>query len=131
MKKLFLILATFSFLFSGCCKICKENNNNKKENIITNADYSINTGQVVTIELKSNPTTGYSWNWTNRDAVKNVDTIGWKYLSESNLMGGGGKDFWSFKGLKKGIDTIQIDYKRVWEKDIPPVETKKIIIEVK
>lgn len=55
-------------------------------------DYEISINQRFQIELKSNPSTGYLWSWTNKQNVSAVDTNGHIFISDNpELVGSGGK----------------------------------------
>lgn len=84
------------------------------------------------IDLKSNPTTGYSWALLKNIDKRFVRIMGSKYIPyKTGFTGSGGKEIWTFKALSKGKTSLVFGYKRSWEKDIPPIETKKFIIDIK
>ncbi len=87
-------------------------------------DFEVLIGESFSMNLKSNPTTGYSWYWVNKENVEIVDSINYKYHSDNpHLIGSGGVESWSFKGVEKGIDTLRFEYIRPWEKEDPADET--------
>jgi predicted secreted protein len=95
------------------------------------AAYSISIQEEFLIELESNATTGYSWQWMNRQSVSIVDSIGFSYtVTYPERVGSPGKEIWKFKAAHPGTDTLQFGYRRPWEKDVI-VRTKDIIVEVK
>ena len=95
------------------------------------SDYEIGVGDTFQLELTSNPSTGYSWIWSNQQAVSVVEKMDMKYTaSNPGLMGGGGTQVWTFKGVKSGSDSLKLEYKRSWE-SVPAVETKTIKVSVK
>jgi inhibitor of cysteine peptidase len=89
-------------------------------------------GKEFTITLDSNPTTGYSWRIAGSlDAgLLKVVQIQHK-TSKSKLIGAGGKDMWTFRGLKEGQGAVSLEYVRPWEKDVPPVKTAKFSVIIK
>jgi len=94
-------------------------------------DYEIAVNDSFQLELDSNPTTGYRWEWTNKESVSIVGTLDNKYVSGSPASAGsGGKEIWKFKGLMSGIDTIILEYCRSWEPN-STVDKKTITIKVK
>ena len=94
-------------------------------------DYEIAVNESFQLELDSNPTTGYRWEWTNKESVSIVGTLDNKYVSGSPASAGsGGKEIWKFKGLKSGLDTIKLEYCRSWEPN-SSVDKKTITIKVK
>lgn len=92
----------------------------------------LKVGQTERIELKSNPTTGYSW-YPTRKIVKNPTIILLKSGYEADntgLIGSGGIQFWEFKGKAPGTYNLTLQYKRPWEKKTKPAEVKKFVITV-
>ena len=94
------------------------------------SDHQGKVGSIIKIELISNPTTGYSWKWTNKESISILDSIGYSFVPKSNLVGSGGVEIWEFKCKKKGTEVIKFSYNRSWEPD-STVEQKEISITVK
>ena len=68
MKSLLIVFVFLStFLLS-----CRKDNNNSNS---TKMNYVISVNQSFQIDLKSCPSTGYEWVWTNKQFVSIVDTI--------------------------------------------------------
>jgi inhibitor of cysteine peptidase len=89
---------------------------------------SVPVGVSFTISLKSNPTTGYSWQvGFNQSLLKMI-----RHYTPANtgLVGAGGVENFEFQGLKAGEGQIDFEYKRPFEPNNPPQETKtfKVII---
>lgn len=83
------------------------------------------------LELEANATTGYSWSYSvDKEGI--VEFVKDEYISnETNeLVGVGGKQIYEIKGLKKGKVVIKFEYKRSWEENIDPIETKTITLMV-
>lgn len=89
-------------------------------------------GHNFAVYLRSNPTTGYSW-----QLQKNIDR---KYLRlmtsqynppKTKMLGAPGEEVWIFKAQKEGKTTLYFSYQRPWEKDKPPDETRNIQITIK
>ena len=94
-------------------------------------DHEIAVNESFQVELVSNPTTGYAWKWTNKQSISIVDTFDHKFIPDSpDLIGGGGKEIWYFKGFKSGIDIIKMDYCRLWDLT-STVNSINIIVKVK
>ena len=94
-------------------------------------DYEIAINGHFQLELESNPTTGYSWQWKNKSSVSIVDTFNYQYIpSNPGLMGSGGIELWSFKGVRPGLDSIKLVYRRFWDSNFT-VRTKTIVVRVK
>lgn len=95
------------------------------------ADYEIPVNGNFQLSLASNGTTGFSWVWTNKQAVSIVESFDFHYVvDDPHSIGGGGKEIWNFKGIKPGSDTIKLEYKRSWEEN-STVDSKKIVVRVK
>jgi len=85
-----------------------------------------------TIELASNVTTGYSWDFAipvNTDYLKVVKT----YYNEpqNGLVGTGGTQGWIFEAVQPGTTSITLEYKRPWEVIETPNQTAIFNIEIK
>ncbi len=93
-------------VLSGCLFLCGSGFSNKYED-------------VQTIELKSNPTTGYSWDFEVLEGL--VDPVGEVEISrtfESDnkndlICGTGGTEIFEIKGVKEGKVGLLFEYKRV------------------
>ncbi|MFC2121518.1 protease inhibitor I42 family protein [Bacteroidota bacterium] len=118
-KLLFLVLI-LTILFIGC----------KKEEV-DNYDYSVSVDETFTIEIEANHTTGYIWFWVNKANVSIVDTLSLVYITDSVGTGVGGTEFWEFKGLSTGIDSLKFEYKRAWNPEGEAADTKAFSVEVK
>ena len=95
MKKVWLILLAV-LLFAGCS---------------TTSFKSDKT----TLELKGNPTTGYTWLYTIGDeTIISVDED-IKYLGAKGVMGAPSKFTYTIKSLKAGNTSLKFEYKRPWE----------------
>eukprot|EP00292_Cryptomonas_paramecium_P024196 CAMPEP_0113680918 /NCGR_PEP_ID=MMETSP0038_2-20120614/11640_1 /TAXON_ID=2898 /ORGANISM="Cryptomonas paramecium" /LENGTH=144 /DNA_ID=CAMNT_0000599461 /DNA_START=13 /DNA_END=447 /DNA_ORIENTATION=- /assembly_acc=CAM_ASM_000170 len=82
------------------------------------ASTKLDVGDEFTVNLESNPTTGYSWQLvSSSEYIEKVDN---KYVATSSqpgLVGGGGTDVWTFKGKAPGSGELVFAYKRPWETD--------------
>jgi inhibitor of cysteine peptidase len=93
-------------------------------------------GEVLTITLESNPSTGYSWFATvsNPDVLSQMgepEYIEPTQSSSTMIVGASGTETFLFQGTDTGSATITLDYKRGWETDAAPEKTITIIVEVK
>ena len=118
------IFSVFVIIFTGCIP------GDYKISASENADYKIAVGENFKVELVSNPTTGYSWRWVNKETVSIVDSVGFDYSPEDDaLVGSGGKEIWKFKGVKTGVDTLKLEYCRVWD-PTSTVDSMRIVVRV-
>ncbi|MDD2797946.1 MAG: protease inhibitor I42 family protein [Bacteroidales bacterium] len=89
--------------------------------------------QKFTVELESNPSTGYQWKWINETTGSKVEKIGEEFISlpQKGKVGVGGTTKLTFKGLRKGFDTLKFVYVRPWEKGAQPAKTATFTIEIR
>jgi len=88
-------------------------------------------GKEFTVELVSNPTTGYSWRLAKPLDEKILKFVGKEYFGKkTKLVGAGGREVWTFRALAKGKAKIELEYVRDWEKKPVPADTAgfKVII---
>ena len=94
-------------------------------------EYEIAVNESFQIELDSNPTTGFAWKWTNKQSDSIIDTFDFEFIPGTpGLIGGGGKERWSFRGLSSGTATIKMEYCQSWDTK-STMESKEIIVRVK
>jgi len=93
-------------------------------------------GEVMSITLESNPSTGYSWFAT----VSNPDVLSQmgepEYIeptpsSSTLIVGAAGTETFMFQGTTTGSATITLDYKRGWETGVAPEKTITLTVVVK
>jgi inhibitor of cysteine peptidase len=79
------------------------------------------TGQEFAIELDANATTGYQWQLAKPLNKRIIELLSTEYrVSETGLVGAGGKEVWKFRAVNQGKTMISMKYIRPWEKDVPP-----------
>ena len=103
--------------------------------VIVGAGYSdpnipieVEVGRRFTISLESNATTGYQWKLAppDEDALMLVH---WEYeVPETDLVGAGGRELWTFKAVGQGEATILLGYVRPWEADTPPAMSRAFTV---
>lgn len=83
------------------------------------------------IELDSNPTTGYSWDW-RQDGPGSLALVEDSFKGPStSIPGAGGKQTFIFSGGDPGRVTLTFTYARPWEpSSLVPVDTKVFHYEV-
>ncbi len=88
--------------------------------------------KIFTLTLEANPSTGFSWQLVKISDQTVLEFVKKEYLATaSNLVGVPGKEVWTFKTLAAGQATINLEYRRVWEKDVPAAKTEEFSIFVK
>ena len=90
---------------------------------------TVPVGVGFTINVKANPTTGYTWEvGFDQSLLKLVR----RYTpSGSGAIGAGGVETFEFEGIKAGQTEIYLNYKRSFEPNNPPLETKTFKVTVK
>ncbi len=79
-------------------------------------------GDTLAVKLKSNITTGYSWNV--RDLPSALQQLeGKSEPGKTGRAGESGFEFFSFKAITPGESTLHLDYFRPFEKGVTPVKT--------
>jgi inhibitor of cysteine peptidase len=93
----------------------------------------VKVGDLVTVSLKGNPTTGYGWQTAKLDG-KTIEQSGEpKYTTEAHrpgMVGVGGTFVFQFKAVKVGKTELNLQYARPWEKGKKPAMTFAATIEV-
>ena len=92
--------------------------------------YTIKVGQSFSILLDENPSTGYTNYLLNADKLKSVKLVktNFKMKGHKNCAGCGGKTTYTFKGIKKGTDTLNMVNGRKWESTFTPVLTTIVTV---
>ena len=89
-------------------------------------------GQILAVTLDSNPTTGYGW---ARDPAQSDETLILvgepEYKSNSNLIGGGGTETLRFRANASGTVTLDLIYRRPWEKEVKPAGSFAVEVTVR
>ena len=78
----------------------------------------VNRGDSVVVTLCSNPTTGYQWSESAQvsdEAVLRQTDHEYKPAEDKNIVGGAGREVWTFKALDQGTTTVSMEYSRPWE----------------
>jgi len=84
---------------------------------------TVKSGDVITLTLESNPTTGYSWQviGINNAILMQVGEV--EYESDGrNIPGAGGVEAFRFEAIGNGDAMLELGYMRPWE-SIQPLET--------
>ena len=122
LMRTFVVISFFlaMALFSGC---------GTNGTSLTDADNGkqiiVKSGEVMTVTLVSNPTTGYSWQVMEIDNAILVQDGEPEYKQSSSaegLVGAGGTETFKFKVIESGETMLELGYMRPWE-SVPPIET--------
>ena len=96
--------------------------------------FNLKVGDLLTISLKGNFTTGYGWQTAKLDgeAVEQMgEPIYTTDPSPKGMTGVGGMFLFKFNAAKPGKTQISLECVRPWEKNIKPAQTFTTTIEVK
>jgi predicted secreted protein len=91
-------------------------------------------GQVFTVTLESNPSTGYRWEWVDhQDSI--VEQMGEAQFTpretgDPPLVGAGGWESFDFKAVHPGQMTLKLVYRRPWEEGVEPLKTFSLQVTV-
>lgn len=90
-------------------------------------------GQMLSIRLDSNPTTGYSWAVIRVDQAileQQGEAVFVQENGQSNLVGAGGTETYRFKALREGETVVELGYLRPFEKGVAPINTYTLQVTV-
>lgn len=96
------------------------------------ASVTLKPGDVLSIALDSNPTTGYTWKVSQNDD-KVLLPLGEPQFSlggKEPMPGAGGTETFQFKALDKGKTTLTLLYTRPWETNVTPMPNETFSVTV-
>jgi predicted secreted protein len=93
------------------------------------ASLSIAAGDLVTLELEGNPTTGYTWEITIVDGTALTVLGEPEYRSDTALVGSPGVFSFRFRAAAEGETEIELVYHRSWENE-DPLQTFRFAVNV-
>jgi len=87
------------------------------------------TADILAVELKSNPSTGYGWYTRdlNENIIKQIPE--WIFHPDNDMLGSPGIQTLIFKGVSEGNTELILIYHRPWEKGVEPLETFTVNID--
>jgi inhibitor of cysteine peptidase len=83
----------------------------------------LEVGQELILKLESNQSTGYSWALVSGKSLILTSLGKPSYEVGVARPGAGGVETWTFRATKIGIETLKFEYRRPWEKKVPPAKT--------
>ena len=90
----------------------------------------LKTGQIVTVTLEANPTTGYTWAVAEPSdgqiVLRQVGEL--EFEPESDLIGAGGVQIIKFEVVNPGQTVLTLVYHRPWETDVAPLKTFAVYV---
>lgn len=87
----------------------------------------------VTFVMQTNPSTGYSWQTNLQNVAKQVAVVTDTIIAPNNSKGMAGvpaQKKYVLKFTQTGQVTLQFNYLRVWETNVPPVKEKTVVVTV-
>ena len=86
-------------------------------------------GDSLSVRLKSNPTTGFSWSVTDLPVfLQQLDSK--TETGKRGRIGEPGSQYFTFKAKLAGESTLALNYARAFEKNTPPAKTFVVSISV-
>lgn len=108
-----------------------------QEESVAPAEYiSIRVGETSTISLEGNPTTGYTWNLAEPLKENAPVLVTMSYGSvpdedeENPCCGAPCPTIVKMTGVHAGAASFTLEYKRVWETDMPAMQTRTFVVTV-
>jgi inhibitor of cysteine peptidase len=93
--------------------------------------FALLAGDRLIVSLKSNPSTGYTWRIAQDDR-QHLQPLGQVYNRPKDAMPGApGRQVFRFQAGSPGTTTLELDYARQWEKNVPPAETFSITVTIR
>ncbi|MBN1372316.1 MAG: protease inhibitor I42 family protein [Anaerolineaceae bacterium] len=124
----YLILLTFALGLCACSA-------GEAGTTVTEKDagetITLAVGDVLTVNLEGNITTGYNWELENTDLQILELAEEPSYAPENEMPGSPGVITLRFNAVAAGEEILKLVYRRSWETDVDPLETFAIIVEVK
>ncbi len=80
-----------------------------------NATMFVKPGDVITVRLAENPTTGFQWNLTTTPGLNVTGTSFAPSDTAGKRVGSGGTRMWDITSVTKGEQHITAAYRRSWE----------------
>jgi inhibitor of cysteine peptidase len=91
-------------------------------------DISVQQGDEFVVALTANPSTGYEWTAADNPDVTFVSS---KQVAGGSQPGAPGTQELTFRAEHTGQSTLELDYARSFESDVPPAKTAKFPVAVK
>jgi len=79
------------------------------------ATVDMNAGNVITLKLAENPTTGFRWNLTVTPGLKVMNDTYVPSDKTGTMVGSGGTRIWEIATVMPGVQAINATYLRSWE----------------
>jgi len=93
-------------------------------------EFEVEIGDKITVELCSNPTTGFEWDYemTIENVVKEEDHDFEE--PDGDVIGAAGIEVWTFEAVEKGTTEVRMEYSQPWEGGLKAEWTYTITVTV-
>lgn len=98
------------------------------------ADVQLEPGDLYTVSLPANPTTGYQWRIQQGKVPRCLEFVRKEYKADKaaeGIVGVGGQSTFVFQAIEKGKGHITFEYIRTWEEGKAPIQEKTYWVEVR
>ncbi len=95
---------------------------------------TVDKGDVLVVELPTNPTTGFMWikSGTTMPMLRITGPADFKPAPDAEgKVGAGGTEIFKFDALEAGQTEVTLLYRRPWEAEVPPAQTFVLPVTVK
>jgi len=119
--KIFLVFMLFTLPLLSSCIVTSHDYNIElscekfTENSHYSSDFELEVGDKIRLELCSNPTTGFQWEYqmTQENVLKEEDH---DYEEpDSDVIGAAGLELWTFEAVEAGTTEVLMAYSQPWE----------------
>ena len=93
-------------------------------------EVTLAVGQILEIALAENPTTGFRWGLKQSGAPACTPTGDSYDPPAASGVGKAGVRRWRFAGAQAGSGSIELIYRRAWERGTPPAQVFRITVKV-
>jgi inhibitor of cysteine peptidase len=141
---IFSLLTTFNFIFlaveikaiaatpmsenpssSSICEVIVNDTNNDTQIVL-------DKNNILIVKLLANPGTGYGWQIVknDRDRLQPLTDSGLPLL-QAEVTGASEIQIFRFVAQNSGTSILELHYLRAWEKNVPPLKTYHLNIEIR
>jgi inhibitor of cysteine peptidase len=91
---------------------------------------TLKSTETLTIVLRGNPTTGFTWEITQLDTDMLMPEGEPAFTADSHMIGSGGKFTFRFLPINSGRTRLKLIYRRPWEKGVAPLKTFEVVVDI-
>lgn len=123
----FVVILSASCLLNGCAKSGEVAIGSEDNGRVIDA----RIGQLVTIRLEANLTTGYSWQVKELDERVLKPLGAWEFKPKSKAIGAASMQTLRFDCVSAGKTRMVLTYVRPWEETVKPVKVFTVTVAAK